>query len=327
MASAECSTAFPAIIPHSASGWRPVKEWRESLASYPLLTEASNPATASIDGMSAREIVAAIAAEDAKVAAAVAAVGGEIARLVELVAERMRRGGRLIYAGAGTSGRLGVLDAAECPPTYSTRPEQVVGLLAGGEAALTRSVEAAEDRPEDGRRDVEALAVGPDDALLGIAASGRTPYVLGAVAAARERGAFVAGLACTHPSPLAEAVELMIAPIVGPEVIAGSTRMKAGTAQKLVLNTLSTAVMIRLGKTFGNLMVDVQPSNEKLRCRAAGIVATATGLPPEQAAAALATAGDEPKIAIVMVLAGVDAAEARRRLAASGGHVRGALDR
>ncbi len=295
------------------------------MASYPLLTEGSNPATASIDTMSAREIVAAIAAEDAKVAAAVAAVGDEIARLVEVVAERMRRGGRLIYVGAGTSGRLGVLDAAECPPTYSTRPEQVVGLLAGGEAALTRSVEAAEDRPEDGRRDVEALGVGPDDVLLGIAASGRTPYVLGAVAAAREWGAFVAGLACTHPSPLAEAVELMLAPIVGPEVIAGSTRMKAGTAQKLVLNTLSTAVMIRLGKTFGNLMVDVQPSNEKLRRRAAGIVASATGLPLDQAAAALAAAGDEPKTAIMMVLAGIDAAEARRRLAASGGHVRGAL--
>jgi N-acetylmuramic acid 6-phosphate etherase len=293
---------------------------------YPMLTEGINPATAAIDSMSAREIVAAIAAEDARVAPAVAAVGDEIARLVEVVVERMRRGGRLIYVGAGTSGRLGVLDAAECPPTFSTAPEQVVGLIAGGAPALTRSVEAAEDRPEDGQRDIEALAAGPDDTVLGIAASGRTPYVLGAVAAARERGAFVAGLACTHPSPLAEAVDLMIAPIVGPEVIAGSTRMKAGTAQKLVLNTLSTAVMIRLGKTFGNLMVDVQPSNEKLRRRAAGIVATATGLSEEAARAALA-AGGETKTAIVMVLADVSADEARRRLTASGGHVRGALNR
>jgi N-acetylmuramic acid 6-phosphate etherase len=233
----------------------------------------------------------------------------------------------LIYAGAGTSGRLGVLDAAECPPTFSAPPGQVVGLIAGGVAALTQSVEEVEDRPEAGARDIAALGVGPGDAVLGIAASGRTPYVLGAVAEARARGAFVAGLACTHPSPLADAVELMIAPIVGPEVIAGSTRMKAGTAQKLVLNTLSTAVMIRLGKTFGNLMVDVRSLNSKLRRRAAGIVATATGLDPNTARALFDAAGGEPKIAIVMALAGVDVDEARRRLAANGGHVRAALDR
>jgi N-acetylmuramic acid 6-phosphate etherase len=290
-----------------------------------MLTEAINPATAAIDSLSARAIVAAIAAEDAKVAPAVAAVGDEIARLVDVVAERMRRGGRLIYVGAGTSGRLGVLDAAECPPTFSARPEQVVGLIAGGATALTRSVEDIEDRPEAGRDAIGALGAGPDDVVLGIAASGRTPYVLGALAEARSRGAFVAGLACTHPSPLAEAVELMIAPIVGPEVIAGSTRMKAGTAQKLVLNTISTAVMIRLGKTFGNLMVDVRPLNSKLRRRAVGIVATATGLAPEQARAVLEAAAYEPKTAIVMVLAGVMADVARRRLAAGAGHVRAAL--
>ncbi len=273
------------------------------MASYPMITESINLATTAIDSLSAREIVTAIAAEDTKVAPAVAAVGDSIARLVDVVSERMRRGGRLIYVGAGTSGRLGVLDAAECPPTFSTRPEQVVGLIAGGTTALTRSVEEVEDSPETGELDIGALGVGPDDVVLGIAAGGRTPYVLGAIAEARRRGAFVAGLACTHPSPLAEAVELMIAPIVGPEVIAGSTRMKAGTAQKLVLNTLSTAVMIRLGKTFGNLMVDVQPLNSKLRRRAVS----------------------EPKTAIVMLLAGVVADEARRRLAASGGQVRAAL--
>jgi N-acetylmuramic acid 6-phosphate etherase len=292
---------------------------------YPMITESINPATAAIDSMSASEIVAAIAAEDAKVALAVAAVGDDIARLVDAATERMRRGGRLIYVGAGTSGRLGVLDASECPPTFSTRPEQVVGVIAGGAPALTRSVEEVEDRPEAGRHDISALDIGPDDVVLGIAASGRTPYVLGAVAEARSRGAFVAGLACTHPSPLGDAVELMIAPIVGPEVIAGSTRMKAGTAQKLVLNTLSTAVMIRLGKTFGNLMVDVRPLNSKLRRRAVSIVATATGLAHDQARIVLEAAGYEPKTAIVMALTSVAADEARRRLAASGGHVRAAL--
>ena len=292
---------------------------------YPMITESINPATTAIDSLSTRDVVAAIAAADAQVAPAVAAVGDAIAQLVDVVAERMRRGGRLIYVGAGTSGRLGVLDAAECPPTFSTRPEQVVGLIAGGAPALTRSVEEAEDSPEAGRCDVDALAVGPDDVVLGIAASGRTPYVLGAVAEARVRGAFVAGLACTHPSPLADAVELMIAPIVGPEVIAGSTRMKAGTAQKLVLNTLSTAVMVRLGKTFGNLMVDVQPLNSKLRRRAVSIVATATGLSHDEARAMLEAAGYEPKTAIVMALKGVSADEARRQLAASDGHMRAAL--
>jgi N-acetylmuramic acid 6-phosphate etherase len=289
------------------------------------ITESVNPTTAAIDTLDTRAIVAAINAEDAKVAAAVAAVGDAIAQLVDVAAERMQRGGRLIYAGAGTSGRLGVLDAAECPPTFSTQPGLVIGLIAGGAPALTQAVEGIEDDPERGRADVAALGVTPDDTLLGIAASGRTPYVLGAVAEARARGAFVAGLACTEPSALAEVVDLMIAPIVGPEVIAGSTRMKAGTAQKLVLNTLSTAVMIRLGKTFGNLMVDVQPLNEKLRQRTVQIVVTATGLDREEARALLARAGGQPKTAIVMALANVDAQEAQRRLAHSGGHVRAAL--
>jgi len=270
-------------------------------------------------------IVAAIQAEDAKVAVAVAAVGDAIAQLVDVATERMQRGGRLIYVGAGTSGRLGVLDAAECPPTFSTQPGQVIGLIAGGASALTQAIEGIEDDPERGRADVAGIGVGVDDTVLGIAASGRTPYVLGAVSEARARGAFVAGLACTQPSALAQAVDLMIAPIVGPEVISGSTRMKAGTAQKLVLNTLSTAIMIRLGKTFGNLMVDVQPLNEKLRQRTVQIVMAATGRGMDDARALLARAGGQPKTAIVMALANVDAQIAQRRLLESGGQVRAAL--
>jgi N-acetylmuramic acid 6-phosphate etherase len=290
------------------------------------VTESVNPATTNIDHLTTREIVAVITAEDAQAPLAVAAEGDAIAQLVDVAVERMRRGGRLIYVGAGTSGRLGVLDAAECPPTFSTAPGQVVGLIAGGAAALTQAIEAIEDKPEEGERDIAAIAVGPDDVVLGIAASGRTPYVLGALAAARQRGAFVAGLACTRPSALSEVVDLMIAPIVGPEVITGSTRMKAGTATKLVLNTLSTTIMIRLGKTFGNLMIDLQPMNAKLRRRAVNIVATVTGLAPDAAQQALEQASYEPKTAIVMVLAQVDPLEARRRLAASGGHVRPALE-
>jgi N-acetylmuramic acid 6-phosphate etherase len=255
----------------------------------------------------------------------VAAEGEMIAQLAAIVAERMRRGGRLIYAGAGTSGRLGVLDASEIPPTFGLDAGRVAGVIAGGPAALTNSVEAVEDDAEAGRRDIAGLDTGPNDVVLGIAASGRTPYVLGAIVEARRRGAFCAGLACTRPSPLAAEVDLMIAPVVGPEVITGSTRMKAGTAQKLVLNTLSTTVMIQLGKTYGNLMVDVRPTNEKLRRRAAAIVAQATGLPMEEARRHLEAAGYEPKTAIVMVVAKVTAGEARRRLAASAGHIRRAL--
>jgi N-acetylmuramic acid 6-phosphate etherase len=301
-----------------------VVDQKQAVVQAPVnaITETINPLTTEIDRLSAGEIVALIAEEDARVPAAVAAEAPKIARLAEIVAERMGRGGRLIYIGAGTSGRLGVLDAAECPPTFGIDPDRVVGVIAGGAAALTEALEAVEDDAELGARDIAALHVGPDDVVLGIAASGRTPYVLGAIAEARRRGAFVAGLACTHPSVLADAVDLQIAPIVGPEVIAGSTRMKAGTAQKLALNALSTTVMIRLGKTFGNLMVDVQPTNDKLRRRAAGIVATATGVELDEATRLLQAANYEAKTAIVMALANVDADEARSRLARSGGHVR-----
>lgn len=290
-----------------------------------LITEGINPATTAIDLLPTREVVALIAAEDAQVVPAVAAEGNAIAQLVDVIAERMERGGRLIYIGAGTSGRLGVLDASECPPTYGISPDRVVGIIAGGPAALVASLEAVEDDAELGQRDIAACNVGANDVVVGIAASGRTPYVLGAIEAARRRGAFVAGLACTKPSPLADAVQIMIAPVVGPEVVSGSTRMKAGTAQKLVLNTLSTTVMIRLGKTFGNLMVDVQPTNEKLRQRAASIVMTATGVDAAEAQRLLEATGYEAKPAIVMALAGVDAAAAQQRLARSKGHVRHAL--
>jgi N-acetylmuramic acid 6-phosphate etherase len=293
---------------------------------YTPLTEAANPATRAIDSLSAHEIVALINAEDQKVAPAVAAVGEAIAEVAERAAAGIRQGGRLIYVGAGTSGRLGVLDAAECPPTYSTPPEMVVGLIAGGEPALTRAVEAVEDDPANGRRDIAALGVGPKDVVVGIAASGRTPYVLGAVAEARARGAYTAGVTCSHPSPLSEAVDTVIAPLVGPEVVAGSTRMKAGTAPKLVLNSISTTVMIRLGKTYGNLMVDLQPLNEKLRRRSVNIVAAITGVGHDEARAALLAAGHELKTALVMSLAGVGPDEARARLRAAGGHVRAALE-
>jgi N-acetylmuramic acid 6-phosphate etherase len=293
---------------------------------YVPLTEANNPATRQIDELSAAEIVALINAEDQKVALAVAAVAPAIAELAEQTAQRMRQGGRLIYCGAGTSGRLGVLDAAECPPTYNTPPELVIGLIAGGNPALTRAVEAVEDDPAQGATDLATVQVGPLDVVVGLAASGRTPYVIGAVQAARAHGALTAAVTCSHPSPLSAAVDLVIAPLVGPEVVAGSTRMKAGSAQKLVLNTLTTTIMIRLGKTFGNLMVDLQPLNAKLRRRAVAIVADATGLPLAEAQAVLEQAGDA-KTAIVMILANVDDQEARRRLHTSNGHVRAAISR
>lgn len=289
------------------------------------ITEARNPATTNIDTFTTAQIVQTILAEDAGVVPAVAAVGDAIARLADETIERMAGGGRLIYAGAGTSGRLGALDAAECPPTYGTDPSQVVALMAGGSTALSGAREGVEDDTEAGRRDIAALDVGPHDVVLGIAASGRTPYVLGAIAEARRRGAFVAGLACTHPSRLADAVDLMIAPIVGPEVITGSTRMKAGTAQKLVLNTLSTTVMVRLGKTYGNLLSEMHTSNAKLRHRAARIIVAAAGIAPEEAHDLLATAGGELKTALMMALSGLGADEARSRLATAGGMLREAL--
>jgi N-acetylmuramic acid 6-phosphate etherase len=291
-----------------------------------LETEKRNPATNAIDRMSALEIARAMNAEDATVAGAVERELSQIAAAIEGITARLRRGGRLVYMGAGTSGRLGVLDASECPPTFSTPPELVVGWIAGGPEALTRSIEGAEDSAEAGRADAARLGITSADTLVGIAASGRTPYVLGAVAYAKEQGALTVGLACNRGTPLEGVVDIMIAPVVGPEVIGGSTRLKAGTAQKMVLNMLSTGAMILLGKTYGNLMVDVQPTNGKLRRRAVAIVAQATGLPDTEAETLLRDSHDDVKTAIVAALAGVAPTEARTRLVAAGGVVRAALE-
>jgi N-acetylmuramic acid 6-phosphate etherase len=290
-----------------------------------LTTEQSNAASRQIDCLSAVEIARLMNAEDASVALAVSREVEAIGAAIQGIVARMEQGGRLIYVGAGTSGRLGVLDASECPPTFSALPEQVIGWIAGGERALIHATERLEDDIEAGRAVAEELGIGPLDSVVGLTASGRTPYVLGAVEAARERGAFTVGVACNQPSQLAERVEVMIAPVTGPEVISGSTRLKAGTAQKMVLNMLSTGAMIKLGKTFGNLMVDVKASNAKLQERAIRIVQEATGLERESAAEALADAGGETKTAIVSLLAGIVPEEARALIEQSGGSVRAAL--
>jgi len=289
------------------------------------LTESHNPRSAEIDTLATLDIVRLMNDEEERVAHAVAAETKFIAQAVDAIAERMKRGGRLIYIGAGTSGRLGVLDAAECPPTFSTAPHQVIGLIAGGARALTHSIEGAEDDADAGARDLAALDVSERDSVVGLAASGRTPYVIGGMREAKRRGAFVASVACNRPSPIEEIADVSIAPLVGPEVITGSTRLKAGTAQKMVLNILSTGAMIRLGKTFGNLMVDVQATNAKLRDRARRIVARACKIANDEADALLARCNGEVKTAIVVARAGVSPEDARRRLHAAKGVVRAAL--
>jgi N-acetylmuramic acid 6-phosphate etherase len=238
----------------------------------------------------------------------------------------MQKGGRLIYMGAGTSGRLGVLDAAECPPTFNTSPDQVLGLIAGGPNAMVNAAEAAEDDPALGRQDAAAIGLTENDIVVGLAASGRTPYVVGALQYAREVGAAAIAVTCNSPSALEEVAEITIAPVTGPEVLTGSTRLKAGTAQKMVLNMLSTATMVRLGKTYGNLMVDMRPTNAKLRRRAARIVAEATGQDEMAAMEALEASGGETRTAIVALLAGVTPDEARERLRQANGFVRKALE-
>jgi N-acetylmuramic acid 6-phosphate etherase len=290
-----------------------------------LLTEASSPASRNLDELSPLQFVRLMNAEDARVIPAVASQAEAIARAIEVIAERLQGGGRLIYAGAGTSGRLGVLDATECPPTFNAPPGQVVGVIAGGVEAVTRAVEGAEDHPEFAERDLANLGIGARDVLVGIATSGRTPYVLGALAFARHRGAFTVGLACNPDAELLAHADLAITPVVGPEVLTGSTRLKAGTATKLVLNTLSTGVMVRLGKVYGNLMVDLRATNEKLRVRTNRIVRQLTGLSREQADSLLERCGRELKTALVTQLVGVTPEEARSRLAAAGGRLRRAL--
>jgi N-acetylmuramic acid 6-phosphate etherase len=285
----------------------------------PRLTEQRNPRSLRIDQLSTLEIVDLINAEDRMIAVAVGEEREAIARCIDLVVDCFRKGGRLFYVGAGTSGRLGVLDASEMPPTYRTAPEMVQGLIAGGYDALVRAQEGAEDKPEDGGRDLAARGVGPNDFVLGIATSGTTPYVHGALRHARSVGARTGFLLCTYPSEeLTRTHDIVIAPLVGPEVITGSTRMKAGTATKLVLNTITTSAMVKLGKVFGNLMVDLQVTCEKLRDRGERILMETVGLDRSAAADVLDRADGHVKTAIVMAKLGVDRAEARHKLHAAG---------
>ncbi|MFF1355621.1 N-acetylmuramic acid 6-phosphate etherase [Streptomyces sp. NPDC058297] len=298
-------------------------ELRAQLAT--LTTEAFRPELSEIDQLSTLEIARIMNGEDASVPTAVAERLPQIAAAIDGTAERMARGGRLVYAGAGTAGRLGVLDASECPPTFNTDPSEVVGLIAGGPSAMVKAVEGAEDSKELAAEDLDALGLTADDVVVGISASGRTPYAIGAVEHARGRGALTIGLSCNADSALAAAADHGIEVVVGPELLTGSTRLKAGTAQKLVLNMLSTITMIRLGKTYGNLMVDVRASNEKLRARSRRIVALATGADDAAIEAALAATDGEVKNAILVILGSVDGPTAARLLTDSKGHLRAAL--
>jgi N-acetylmuramic acid 6-phosphate etherase len=290
-----------------------------------LLTESCNPHSQSIDNLSPLQIVRLMNSEDAKVVDAVGAEAESIAQAIEWAAARLRQGGRLIYVGAGTSGRLGVLDASECPPTFSTPPSMVVALIAGGLTALTRAVEGAEDDPDAGAADVDTVQVGEHDLVIGIATSGRTPYVLGAIRKARQRGATTIGLSCNRPSLLGAQVDLEIAPLVGAEIISGSTRLKAGTATKMILNMISTGAMARIGKTLGNRMIDLQPLNEKLRIRSRRILREVAGIDDEQASQILTQCGGHLKRALVVALADVDPGTAHTLLETHGGQVRMAV--
>ena len=288
-------------------------------------TEAINERTRDLDLQPLLDQARLMNAEDHRVPAAVEAVLPQIAQAVLRIADALRRGGRLVYVGAGASGRLAAGDAAECPPTFGTDPSQVQAVLAGAPRALTEAVEGAEDDERAGEQAMHAHAVGPNDVVVGIAASGTTPYVLAAVRSARARGAMTIAVTCAAGSPLGSACDLEIAPAVGPEVIAGSTRLKAGTAQKLVLNMLSTLAMVQLGKVYGNLMVGLHATNEKLRRRAIRIVAAAAAVPERDAAEALAASGGQVPVAIVMLAAHTTPEEATARLARAGGSVRRAL--
>jgi N-acetylmuramic acid 6-phosphate etherase len=289
------------------------------------VTEAHGAESADLDLRSTAELVALMNREDARVPAAVAGALRDIAAVVDELVPRLGRGGRLVYVGAGTSGYLAEMDAGECEATFGTRCDQVVAVVAGGGASSTAEREAAEDDAGAGVEALDALDLGPDDAVVVVSASGATPFVLGAARAAAAAGAFTACVVCVAGSPLADVCARAILVVVGPEILAGSTRLKAGTAQKLVLNTISTVSMIRLGKTFGGLMVDVLPANEKLRGRVRRIVREATGASAEDVDRALAEAGGEPKVAIVALLEGVEPTAARARLDAAGGNLRQAL--
>ena len=291
-----------------------------------LTTEGRNPASEAIDSLSALQIVHLMNVEDARVADAVRADAESIARAIDVIADRLARGGRLIYLGAGTSGRLGVLDASECPPTFNTPPGLVVGLIAGGPTALTRAVEGAEDYPDNAIEDLKAIDLSKDDVLVGIATSGRTPYVIAGLEYGKTLGAFTIGLSCNQDSQVARVSQLTITPIVGPEVISGSTRLKAGTATKMILNILTTGAMVRLGKTYGNLMVDLQTTSQKLADRSRRIVMALTDLTEPEAEAKLQNCGGDVKTAVVAHLRSISADEARRLLAEMNGHLRKALE-
>lgn len=290
-----------------------------------LITEQRNPNTMQIDEVSTEELVRLINAEDKTVPLAVEKELPQIAKAIDVIAGQIETGGRLFYCGAGTSGRLGVLDASECPPTYGVDPGLVVGLIAGGKEALLSAREGAEDSETLCEEDLRANGFNEKDVLCGIAASGRTPYVIGGMKYAKALGAPVISLTCNPASEMAALADIAISPVVGPEVVTGSTRMKAGTAQKLVLNMLSTGVMIKLGKTYGNLMVDVQPTNLKLVARTRRIVMQAADATEEEAEAALSQCGHHPKTAILMLLKGVDAQKAETLLKESGGRIKAAL--
>jgi N-acetylmuramic acid 6-phosphate etherase len=291
------------------------------------VTEQENPRTANLSELPVGEIVRLMNEEDARVADAVGLVLEDVARAVEGIVGRLEKGGRLFYVGTGTSGRLGVLDASECPPTFGVPPRLVQGIIAGGYEALYRATEASEDDREAGARDLEARGAGAADAVVGIAASGRTPYTVGAVEHARRAGAFTAAVACVPGSPITLAAEVAVVPVVGPEVVAGSTRLKSGTAQKMVINMLSTATMIRLGYVTGNRMTNMLPRNEKLRARGIRIFAAETGADEEAARSALEAAGGDLRVALVMSRSGSTRAEAERALSASNGIVPRAVER
>ena len=291
-----------------------------------LTTEGQNPLSKGLDRLDALEIVRLINAEDAAITDAVALVATSIASAIDVITDRLSQGGRLVYTGAGTSGRLGVLDAVECPPTFNTSPDQVIGLIAGGKDALFHAVEGAEDSPEQGAEDLRKITLDSRDVVVGIAASGRTPYVMGALDYARETGAATIGLSCNPGSELRHHADLNIIPVVGPEVLTGSTRMKAGTATKMVLNMLTTGAMVRLGKTCGNLMVDVRATNEKLVERSIRIVQALTGARRRQARESLERCDGEVKLAIIVLQLDVSPEQALIRLQEARGHLGSVLE-
>ncbi|PLR87886.1 N-acetylmuramic acid 6-phosphate etherase [Bacillus sp. V33-4] len=290
-----------------------------------LNTEQRNPKTMNIDLMATDEIISTINEEDSLVPIAIARELPSISKTVDMIVASFKSGGRLIYTGAGTSGRIGIIDASECPPTYGTEPEMVVGIIAGGKKAMTEAVEGAEDDHDQGRKDLEDIHLLAQDIVVGIAASGRTPYTIGALEYANQIGAATVAVVCSKDSEMEKVANVTIAPIVGPEVVTGSTRMKAGTAQKLVLNMLTTASMIKMGKVYGNLMVDVQMTNEKLFIRAENIVKMATGADEETVKAALDEQNYNTKAAIVQIITGLEAKAAADLLEKHSGYLRKAI--